>query len=74
MAALPAGPPLSSANPPIPACPAPPRPARRAPTRLASPRLGGPARLAWASRPARLYGVNVPAMSFQLHEWDIHAI
>src|SRR5690242_16697374 len=22
--------------------------------------------------PARLYGVDVPAMSFQLHEWDIH--
>jgi hypothetical protein len=20
------------------------------------------------------YGVNVPAMSFQLHEWDIHAL
>jgi hypothetical protein len=20
------------------------------------------------------YGVNVPAMSFQLHEWDIHAV
>ena len=37
---------------------------RRDPAGLLSPR---PAR-------ARGYGVDVPAMSFQLHEWDIHAL
>jgi hypothetical protein len=33
-------------------------------------RRSGPA----AAAPRRLYGVDVPAMSFQLHEWDIHIV
>ena len=34
---------------------------------------GSRSRLA-AAASGRLYGVDVPAMSFQLHEWDIHIV
>jgi hypothetical protein len=44
-------------------------PARRPP-----PRPGGRRPRPGRHSPGGLYGVDVPAMSFQLHEWDIHIV